>query len=184
MSTLALRTRPAWDIDRWVRDFFGPATADDWFAGAFTPPRRSSGTATTRWCAWNCPASMSRRTSTSRSTAVTWSSTASVATSAPQEIRHTMPDTSARCGTGRSAGRSSCRPRHRRGHLGVVRRRCADGSGGRCPQGRRVPAHRDRKQVALTTPKPVEPPRFHRLSSSQPPGVSVVVSYVVSYVVS
>lgn len=37
MSTVALRTRPAWDIDRWVRDFFGPATADDWFAGAFTP---------------------------------------------------------------------------------------------------------------------------------------------------
>lgn len=37
MSTLALRTRPAWDVDRWVRDFFGPATADDWFAGAFTP---------------------------------------------------------------------------------------------------------------------------------------------------
>lgn len=37
MSTLALRNRPAWDIDRWVRDFFGPATADDWFAGAFTP---------------------------------------------------------------------------------------------------------------------------------------------------
>ncbi|SEH51625.1 Molecular chaperone IbpA, HSP20 family [Mycolicibacterium rutilum] len=37
MSTLALRTRPAWDIDRWIRDFFGPATADDWFAGAFTP---------------------------------------------------------------------------------------------------------------------------------------------------
>jgi HSP20 family protein len=34
MSTLALRNRPAWDIDRWVRDFFGPATADDWFAGA------------------------------------------------------------------------------------------------------------------------------------------------------
>lgn len=37
MSTLALRTRPGWDIDRWVRDFFSPATADDWFAGAFTP---------------------------------------------------------------------------------------------------------------------------------------------------
>ncbi|ULE34524.1 Hsp20/alpha crystallin family protein [Mycobacterium sp. IDR2000157661] len=37
MSTLALRTRPAWDIDRWVRDFFGPATADDWFAGGFSP---------------------------------------------------------------------------------------------------------------------------------------------------
>lgn len=37
MSTLALRTRPTWDIDRWVREFFGPATADDWFAGAFTP---------------------------------------------------------------------------------------------------------------------------------------------------
>jgi HSP20 family protein len=37
MSNVALRTRPAWDIDRWVRDFFSPATADDWFAGAFTP---------------------------------------------------------------------------------------------------------------------------------------------------
>lgn len=37
MSTLALRTRPAWDIDRWVRDFFGPATSEDWFGGAFTP---------------------------------------------------------------------------------------------------------------------------------------------------
>jgi HSP20 family protein len=37
MNTLALRTRPAGDSDRWVRDFFGPATADDWFAGAFTP---------------------------------------------------------------------------------------------------------------------------------------------------
>ncbi|MGV0714257.1 Hsp20/alpha crystallin family protein [Mycolicibacterium sp. XJ662] len=37
MNTLALRTRPTWDIERWVRDFFSPATADDWFAGAFTP---------------------------------------------------------------------------------------------------------------------------------------------------
>lgn len=37
MTNVALRTRPAWDIDRWVRDFFSPATADDWFAGAFTP---------------------------------------------------------------------------------------------------------------------------------------------------
>lgn len=37
MGTLALRTRPAWDLDRWVRDFFGPATADSWAMGAFTP---------------------------------------------------------------------------------------------------------------------------------------------------
>ncbi|KUI35898.1 heat-shock protein Hsp20 [Mycobacterium sp. IS-1590] len=37
MSTLALRTRPTWDLDRWVRDFFGPATADGWATGAFTP---------------------------------------------------------------------------------------------------------------------------------------------------
>jgi len=40
MSNLALRTRPAWDIDRWmdrwVRDFFSPATAEDWFGG-FSP---------------------------------------------------------------------------------------------------------------------------------------------------
>ncbi len=37
MSNVALRTRPAWDIDRWVRDFFGPAAANDWFAGDFNP---------------------------------------------------------------------------------------------------------------------------------------------------
>lgn len=37
MSTIALRTRPAWDIDRVVRDFFGPAVAGDLSAGAFTP---------------------------------------------------------------------------------------------------------------------------------------------------
>jgi HSP20 family protein len=37
MSNLTLWARPTWEIDRWVRDFFGPATANDWFAGAFTP---------------------------------------------------------------------------------------------------------------------------------------------------
>lgn len=31
MSNVALRTRSAWDLDRWVRDFFGPAAANDWF---------------------------------------------------------------------------------------------------------------------------------------------------------
>jgi HSP20 family protein len=29
MSNLALR--PAWNTDRWLREFFGPAAADDWF---------------------------------------------------------------------------------------------------------------------------------------------------------
>lgn len=37
MSNLALWARPAWDLDRWVRDFFGPAAANDWLSGAFTP---------------------------------------------------------------------------------------------------------------------------------------------------
>ncbi|BBY18319.1 Hsp20/alpha crystallin family protein [Mycolicibacterium litorale] len=37
MSNVALRVRPAWDLDRWVRDFFGPAAADDWFGGAAGP---------------------------------------------------------------------------------------------------------------------------------------------------
>jgi HSP20 family molecular chaperone IbpA len=32
MSNLTLWSRP-WDTERWVRDFFGPATADDWFKG-------------------------------------------------------------------------------------------------------------------------------------------------------
>lgn len=30
MSNLALWSRPAWDTERWLRDFFGPATAD-WY---------------------------------------------------------------------------------------------------------------------------------------------------------
>ncbi|KUI37398.1 heat-shock protein Hsp20 [Mycobacterium sp. IS-1496] len=33
MSNVALRVRPAWDLDRWIRDFFGPSAADDGFAG-------------------------------------------------------------------------------------------------------------------------------------------------------
>ena len=37
MSNLTLWARPAWDVDRWVRDFFGPAAASDWLAGDFTP---------------------------------------------------------------------------------------------------------------------------------------------------
>jgi HSP20 family protein len=39
MSNVTLWGRPAWDVDRWVRDFFGPASADDWFkpVAAFNP---------------------------------------------------------------------------------------------------------------------------------------------------
>ena len=33
MSNVALWARPTWSADRWVRDFFGPAAADDWFKG-------------------------------------------------------------------------------------------------------------------------------------------------------
>ena len=37
MSNVTLWARPAWDVDRWVRDFFGPASANDWLTGDFTP---------------------------------------------------------------------------------------------------------------------------------------------------
>ncbi|MGB8387777.1 Hsp20/alpha crystallin family protein [Mycobacterium sp.] len=40
MSNLALWSRPAWDTDRWFRDFFGPAAAADWYtpvASGFRP---------------------------------------------------------------------------------------------------------------------------------------------------
>lgn len=30
MSNLALWSRPTWDTERWLRDFFGPAAAADW----------------------------------------------------------------------------------------------------------------------------------------------------------
>jgi HSP20 family protein len=40
MNNLTLWSRPAWDVDRWMRDFFGPAAATDWIkpvAGGFSP---------------------------------------------------------------------------------------------------------------------------------------------------
>ncbi|MGB6514968.1 MAG: Hsp20/alpha crystallin family protein [Mycobacterium sp.] len=40
MSNLTLWSRPAWDVDRWMRDFFGSAAATDWIkpvAGGFSP---------------------------------------------------------------------------------------------------------------------------------------------------
>src|ERR1700730_13852883 len=40
MSNLTLWSRPAWDVDRWMRDFFGPAPASDWakpVADGFSP---------------------------------------------------------------------------------------------------------------------------------------------------
>jgi HSP20 family protein len=30
MTNLTLWSRPAWDTDRWLRDFFGPAAASEW----------------------------------------------------------------------------------------------------------------------------------------------------------
>jgi len=33
MSNVTLWTQPAWNADRWVREFFGPATAGDWAKG-------------------------------------------------------------------------------------------------------------------------------------------------------
>jgi HSP20 family protein len=40
MSNLTLWSRPAWDVDRWMRDFFGPAATADWakpVAAGFSP---------------------------------------------------------------------------------------------------------------------------------------------------
>lgn len=36
MSNVTLWARPAWDIDRWVRGYVGPAAADEWAKG-FNP---------------------------------------------------------------------------------------------------------------------------------------------------
>ncbi|HZQ30457.1 MAG TPA: Hsp20/alpha crystallin family protein [Mycobacterium sp.] len=37
MSDLTLWTRPTRNLDRWVNELFGPATANDWFTGAWSP---------------------------------------------------------------------------------------------------------------------------------------------------
>jgi HSP20 family protein len=34
MSNLALWSRPAWDTDRWLHEFFGPAATADWYEPA------------------------------------------------------------------------------------------------------------------------------------------------------
>ena len=34
MSNVALWSRPAWNTDRWLREFFGPAPAADWYKPA------------------------------------------------------------------------------------------------------------------------------------------------------
>jgi HSP20 family protein len=34
MSNVALWSRPAWSTDRWLREFFGPAPAADWYKPA------------------------------------------------------------------------------------------------------------------------------------------------------
>ncbi|BBZ11023.1 Hsp20/alpha crystallin family protein [Mycobacterium branderi] len=31
MSNVTLWSRPTWDTERWMREFFGPAAASDWF---------------------------------------------------------------------------------------------------------------------------------------------------------
>lgn len=31
LNQVTLWSRPAWNADRWVRDFFGPAAAEEWF---------------------------------------------------------------------------------------------------------------------------------------------------------
>jgi hypothetical protein len=70
MSNLTLWSRPAWDVDRWRREFFGPAAATDWIkpvAAGFSPAAEIVNDAKTRWYSWNYRASTSRRTSPSRS---------------------------------------------------------------------------------------------------------------------
>ena len=40
MNNLTLWSRPAWDVDRWMRDFFGPAATTEWVKpvpGGFNP---------------------------------------------------------------------------------------------------------------------------------------------------
>lgn len=36
MSNITLWSRPAWDTERWLREFFGPAPASDWFKPVVT----------------------------------------------------------------------------------------------------------------------------------------------------
>lgn len=36
MSNITLWSRPVWDTERWLREFFGPAAASDWFKPAVT----------------------------------------------------------------------------------------------------------------------------------------------------
>lgn len=94
MSNLALWSRSAWDTDRWLRDFFGPA-ALDWYkpvTSDFNPAAEVVKDGDDAVVRLELPGSTWRRTSTSSWTGAAWSSTANTATN----TRKTRTDAPAR----------------------------------------------------------------------------------------
>ena len=153
MSNVTLWARPAWNTDRWVRDFFGPAAADDWFKG-FRPAAeiaKDGDDAVVRVELPGVDVERDVNVEVDKGQLVIHGERRDerIQEDPAKEVRYlsagalrlvppVVPAADA-CQWGRD--------------LRVVRRRCADRTGGRCLQGRTGPAHRDRKQVVLATPK-------------------------------
>jgi hypothetical protein len=108
MSNVTLWARPAWEIDRWVKEGI---------LDGFTPAAEI------------------------------------VKDGEDAVVRLELPgvDVAKDVNVELDRGRQAACARHQRRDLGVVRRRRADRTGRRCPQGRGGPAHRDREQVTLAT---------------------------------
>ena len=110
MSKLALWSRPAWDTDRWLRDFFGPAAAADWnkpVTSGFRPAAEIVKDGDDAVVRLELPGVDVEKDVNVEVDKGAWSSTANTVTSTPRRTR------AARCGrsaTDRSVGRSSCPP--------------------------------------------------------------------------
>lgn len=74
MSNVTLWSRPTWDTERWMREFFGPAAASDWFKplNGFRPATEIVKDGDDAVVRVELPGWTSRRTSTSSSTRVGW----------------------------------------------------------------------------------------------------------------
>lgn len=120
MSNLTLWSPPAWNTDRWLREFFGPAAADDWFkplTGFNSAAELVKDGDDAVVLGWSCPVSTSRTTSGSSWSTADWSSTASAATNTPMKVRALCAGSALRVV---STLIPVARAHHRRGRLGVL----------------------------------------------------------------
>ena len=152
MSNLALWSRPAWDTDRWLRDFFGPAAAADWYkpvTSGFSPAAeivKDGDDAVVRLELPGVDVEKDVNVEVERGRLVIHGE---------HRDEHAEDSRNGRPHPARDPLRivppvvPAAGARHRRGHHGFVRRRRADGPGRRCLRRKPGAAHRDHQVTRL-----------------------------------